>query len=98
MTIRVASLCTNSSTVNRSFVPKASSTGPYSHPLDAAYGLRSYPQRLIHHRRVPPHHPLGLPAAEGHHDRRHEAPVERHRAHRRDAQYRAFTLTMTLTS
>jgi len=38
------------------------------------------PQRLISNRGIPPHHALGFPAAEGHHDRRGEATVERYPA------------------
>src|SRR2546425_1180206 len=40
---------------------------------------RRSPQRLVRPRRVPPHHPLCLPTAERHHNRRREALVERHR-------------------
>jgi hypothetical protein len=36
-------------------------------------------ERLIRDRRLAPHHALGLPAAQRHHDRRREAPVEGHR-------------------
>jgi hypothetical protein len=38
----------------------------------AANRFRRCAQRLIRHRRIPSHHPLGLPAAQGHHDRRRE--------------------------
>ncbi len=45
----------------------------------AAHRLRSRPQRLIRHRRVPSHHRLRLRAAESHYDRCRKARVEGHR-------------------
>src|SRR2546428_13485090 len=47
--------------------------------LIATDRLRRRPERLIRHRCIAPHHPLRLPAAERHHNRRREALVERHR-------------------
>jgi len=44
--------------------------------LRATDGLRSCPERHIGDRCIPPHHPLSLPAAQPHHDRRREAAVE----------------------
>ena len=45
----------------------------------SAHGFGRSPQRLIRDRRVPPHHPFGLPATKRHDNRRGEALVERHR-------------------
>src|SRR5687768_8448073 len=39
-------------------------------PLRPTHRFSSSPQRLIRHCRIPTHHTLSLPAAEGHHDRR----------------------------
>ena len=44
----------------------------------AADRLSSRSQRLVGHRRVPPHHPFRFPPTERHHDRRGESLVQRH--------------------